>query len=160
MNNNAILFGFGCLAVWYGAKYYEAYRLAKNLEYQYVAFSYDNQSSNSITLGFWLDVENDNNKDIVLKYSNLNCYLNSTFAGQAYLPYQQVLRANRVNRILIAVDIQYKTAFSSFWNYFLMAATSVHLTVSGSLRFNGVLVPIPALQVKEFTLADAINKKD
>ena len=131
--------------------------MAKNLEWDYNSFSYDQQSRTSLTLSFYIDVNNSNNKDIVLKNSNLNCYLNSVYAGRAFLPYQQVLKANRVTRILIAVNIQYKQAFNQFWNYFLMAATSVHLTVSGSIRFDGVLVPIPALNVAEFTLKDAIS---
>lgn len=157
MNKNAVLLAFGFVAVVFGYKYVEAYNIAKNLEYEYVAFSYDKQNSNSLTISFYIDVKNDNDKDVVIKNSNLNCFLNSVYAGRAYLPYQQVLRANRVTRIIIAVNIQYKQAFEEFWQLFIMASTSVHLTVSGSIRFNGVLVPIPALTVAEFTLKDAIT---
>lgn len=150
----ALLFG-GAYVV---SKYKKAAELAENLEYTYSGFSYDQQSNTQITLSFYLDVKNKNNKDISLKYSSLNCYLNSQYAGRAFLPYPQVLKAGQTTTVAVAVVIRYKEVFREFWNAFLIFSTSVNLVVSGSLRFEGVLVPIPAIKVASFNLNDAIQK--
>lgn len=158
MDKSIIIYGLIAGGCYVGYKYYNASQLAKNINYKYAGFSYDQQNSRQITLSFYLEVTNNNNKDIALKNSSLNCYLNSQFAGRAFLPYQQVLKANATTPVAIAATIQYREVFREFWNTFLMAATAVNLVVSGSLRFDGVLVPIPAIRVASFTLNDAIEK--
>lgn len=149
-----------CLAaggVYIGGKYYSAYNLVQKLKFSLAEFSYDQQNRDSITLAFYINVQNPTNTSITVKNSSLNCYLNSSYAGKCFIPYTQVIQAQTTTKILIATTIYYKNIFSQWWQLFLQAATSVHLTIAGSIRFNGVMIPIPALTVAEFNLQNAIK---
>lgn len=157
-NKDILLFGFGLGILWIGSKYKNAYDLANKLTFSFREFSYDQQNRDSITLAFYLDVENPTNKNITVKSSNLNCYINSTYAGRCFIPYTQVIRARTTTKIIIATTVYYKNLFNQWWEWFLKASTSVHLTIAGSLRFNGVMIPIPSMTVAEFNLKNAITK--
>ena len=157
MTKDIILYGLAAGAVYLGYKYNSAYNLAQKLTFSYKEFSYDQQNNESLTLSFYLEVDNPTKENITIKSSSLSCYLNSSFAGRCYIPYTQVLKAGQKTKIIIATQIYYKNVFSGWWNYFLATSTSVHLTIAGSIRFNGVLIPIPSLNVYEFNLKNAIT---
>ncbi len=158
MNNDIIIFGIACGFFYLGNRYKKTYDLAQKLTFSFREFSYDQQNRDSITLAFYLDVENPTNKNITVKNSNLNCYINSTYAGRCFIPYTQVIRARTTTKIIIATTVYYKNLFNQWWEWFLKASTSVHLTIAGSLRFNGVMIPIPSMTVAEFNLKNAITK--
>lgn len=157
MDKNIILIGLGLGAIYLGSKYKSAYDLAKKLSFSFNEFSYDKQGKDSLTLSFYIDVNNPTKEDITIKNSALNCYLNSSYAGRCFIPYTQVLKAGQKTKILIAAQIYYKQVFDEWWNLFLQAATSVHLTIAGSIRFNGVMVPVPSMNIYEFNLKNAIT---
>lgn len=158
MDKDIILFGVALGIVYFGSRYKKAYDLAQKLTFSFSEFSFDRQDSNSITLAFYLDVDNPTKENITVQSSSLNCYLNSVYAGRCYIPYTQVIRAKTKTKIIIATTIYYKNVFSEWWQMFLQASTSVHLTIAGSIRFNGVLVPVPSMTVAEFNLKNAITK--
>ena len=156
-NKDILLFGIGLGILWIGSKYKNAYDLAKKLTFSFSEFSYDHQTRESVTLAFYLNVENPTDEAITIRNSNLNCYLNSTYAGRCYIPYPQVIKAKTTTKIIVATTIYYKNIFSQWWDMFLAASTSVHLTIAGSIRFNGVMIPIPSMTVAEFNLKNAIT---
>ena len=158
MDKNIILYGLGAAAVYGFVKYKKAYDVANKLTFTFKEFSYDQAGNSSITISFYVDVKNPTNENIVIRNSSLECYLNSIYAGKAFIPYTQVVKANSTTKIIISTTIYYKNVFSDWWQPFLTASTSVHLTVAGSIRFNGVLVPSPSLNVAEFNLQQAIEK--
>lgn len=157
MDKDIILYGLAAGAVYLGYKYNNAYKLAQKLTFKFKEFSYDQQSSTSLTLSFYIEVDNPTKEDITIKSSSLSCYLNSIYAGRCFIPYTQVLKAGQKTKIIIAAQIYFKEIFSEWWVLFLAASTSVHLTIAGSIRFNGVLVPIPSMNVYEFNLKNAIT---
>lgn len=158
MDKNIILIGLGLGAIYLGSKYKSAYDLAKKLSFSFKEFSYDSQNRESLTLSFYIEVDNPTKEDITIRNSALSCYLNSSYAGRCFIPYTQVLKAGKKTKIIIATQIYYKEIFSEWWALFLSASTSVHLTIAGSIRFNGVMVPIPAMNVYEFNLKNAITQ--
>lgn len=159
MDKDIILYGIAIGLFYFGSKYKKAYDLAQKLTISFSGeFSYDQQSSTSLTLAFYLNVENPTDENITISSSSLNCYLNSTYAGRCFIPYTQVIKARTTTKIIVATTVYYKNIFKDWWNYFLKAATSVHLTLAGSIRFNGVLVPVPSMTVAEFNLQNALTK--
>lgn len=158
MDKDIILFGVALGIAYFGSRYKKAYDLAQKLTFSFSEFGFDKMSDKSITLAFYLDVENPTKENITVQSSSLKCYLNSVYAGRCYIPYTQVIRAKTKTKIIIATTIYYKNVFGEWWNLFLSASTSVHLTIAGSIRFNGVLVPVPSMTVAEFNLKNAITK--
>lgn len=158
MDKDILLFGVALGIAYLGSRYKKAYDLAQKLTFSFSEFSYDQMSDKSITLAFYLDVDNPTKENITVQNSSLKCYLNSVYAGRCFIPYTQVIRAKTKTKIIVATTINYKNLFVQWWNLFLSASTSVHLTIAGSIRFNGVLVPVPSMTVAEFNLKNAITK--
>ena len=156
--NDLFKYGLFAVAGYFGIRYYNAYQVAKKLTISYTGFSLNSISNNNVQLGFWLSVENPTTDNLNISNSTLKIYLNGSYAGNCTVPYVQVVKASSTTKIYVVCNVAYKSVFANFWDAFLQASTSVTLTIAGNLRFNGVYCPVPAINIKQFSLKDALTK--
>lgn len=151
---------YGAIALlgYVGYRYYSTARVAKMLNVQFDSIMANAINKNQITIGISINVANKSNQSINVTDSKLKCYINGRYVGNAIIPYTQVISANSTSQVYLICQIYYKEVFAEWWNLFLQLATTVKLTVAGSLRFNDVYIPIPAIDIKNFTLSEEIKK--
>lgn len=149
-----LLFGGG----WFGLELLQVYRQAKKLIISYSKASLEYFNKNEVRIGFWLTVQNPSNEQFVINNSNLKIYLNTQYAGDCIIPYQQVIRAGEKSEIVVLAVIRYRSIFSEWWNLFLQGASNVQVRIAGSLKLNKIYAPIPAIDIYNFNLTEAISK--
>lgn len=137
-----------------GMRYYKAYKLGSKLNISFASIMANGINKNNFSIGVNINVENKSGDNITLSNSNLKCYINGRYVGNCVVPYTQIIKANSTTKIFVVCDVMYKSAFADWWNLFIEVATTVKLTIAGSLRFNGVYVPIPAIDIKEFSISE------
>lgn len=152
--------GILLLGGYLGYKYYKSYKLAENLDFQLVGVSSNGTSNGnkSFQIGLKIKVTNKASTQTTISNSKLKCYVNGRLAGIAQVPYTQVIKANGDTTIYLVCDIFYKNVFSEWWNLFIMSATTINLTIAGSLSFNGIFVPVPQFEIYEFSMKDVIDR--
>ena len=158
MNEFLKIAGLGLL-IYCGGRYYKSWKLGSKLKVSFASIMANGINKNNFSIGVNINVENNSNENIIVSNSNLKCYINGRYVGNCIVPYQQMIGANTTTKIFVVCDVMYKSAFADWWNLFLEVATTIKLTIAGSLRFNGVYVPIPAIDIKEFSLGEVFNKK-
>lgn len=153
-------FKYGALVLlgYVGYRYYSTARVAKMLNVKFDSIMANAINKNQITIGISINVTNKSNQSINVTDSKLKVYINGRYVGNAIIPYTQVISANSTSQVYLICQIYYKEVFAEWWNLFLQLATTVKLTVAGSLRFNDVYIPIPAIDIKNFTLSEEIKK--
>lgn len=151
---------YGAIALlgYVGYRYYSTARVAKMLNVQFDSIMANAINKNQITIGISINVINKSNQSINVTDSKLKCYINGRYVGNAIIPYTQVISGGSTSQVYLICQIYYKEVFAEWWNLFLQLATTVKLTVAGSLRFNDVYIPIPAIDIKNFTLSEEIKK--
>lgn len=140
-----------------GVRYYKAYKVAERIKITIKQITINSINKNAFQIGLSFLVANSANYNMTLSKSALKAYLNGKYAGLCYLPYVQIIQANTTSEIYIVCNIYYKETFKEFWNLLLNLATTAKLTIAGSLNFNGVLLPIPQINIYEFSLKDTIQ---
>lgn len=141
-----------------GWRYFNAYQLGSKLDVKISGVMANAISKNNFSIGINIDVTNTSNERITVGDSGLKCYINGKYVGLAKIPYTQIIMPNATTKIYVVCDVIYKEMFSEWWNLFIQVATTVKLTVAGSLKFNGVYVPIPAIDIKEFSMSQLFSK--
>ncbi len=137
-----------------GYRYWRAYKVGSNLDIEISGVMANAISKNNFSIGVNLDVTNKSTERITLSNSNLKCYINGRYVGVAKVPYTQIINASTTTKVFVVVDVFYKEVFAEWWNMFVQLATTVKLTIAGSLKFNGVYVPIPAIDIKQFKMSE------
>lgn len=140
-----------------GARYYKAYKVAERIKITIKQITINAINKNAFQIGIAFNVANSANYNMTLSKSSLKAYLNGKYAGLCRLPYVQIIQANTESEIYVVCDIYYKETFKEFWNLLLNLATTAKLTIAGSLNFNGVMLPIPQINIYEFSLKDTIQ---
>lgn len=140
-----------------GVRYYKAYKVAERIKITIKQITINAINKNAFQIGIAFNVANSANYNMTLSKSSLKAYLNGKYAGLCYLPYVQTIQANTTSEIYIVCNIYYKETFKEFWNLLLNFATTAKLTIAGSLNFNGVMLPIPQINIYEFSLKDTIQ---
>lgn len=154
MANDLLKYGAIGVLLYGGFRYYKAYKVGSNLEIEISGVMANAISKNNFSIGVNLDVTNKSKERITLSNSNLKCYINGRYVGVAKVPYTQIINASTTTKVFVVVDVFYKEIFAEWWNMFVQLATTVKLTIAGSLKFNGVYVPIPAIDIKEFKMSE------
>lgn len=154
MANDLLKYGAIGALLYGGYRYYKAYKVGSNLEIEISGVMANAISKNNFSIGVNLDVTNKSTERITLSNSNLKCYINGRYVGVAKVPYTQIINASTTTKVFVVVDVFYKEVFAEWWNMFVQLATTVKLTIAGSLKFNGVYVPIPAIDIKEFKMSE------
>lgn len=156
--NNIFKIGAIGLGTFFGFKYFNAISKAKNLKFAFSKITINAINSNAFQIGIWLKVSSTNNGNLTLSKSRLKAYLNGTLCGVAVLPYDQIINGQHTTDIYLVCDLYYKDTFKEWWNLLLKASTTATLTIAGGLVVAGTYIPIPALNVKEFSLKDTIQE--
>lgn len=154
MANDLLKYGAIGVLLFGGYRYWRAYKVGSNLDIEISGVMANAISKNNFSIGVNLDVTNKSTERITLSNSNLKCYINGRYVGVAKVPYTQIINASTTTKVFVVVDVFYKEVFAEWWNMFVQLATTVKLTIAGSLKFNGVYVPIPAIDIKEFKMND------
>ena len=141
-----------------GYRYFKAYQLGTMLDIKISGVMANAISKNNFGIGINIDVTNKSNERITVSNSDLKCYINGRYVGVAKIPYTQIVMPNATTKIYVVCDVLYKEIFSEWWNLFIQVATTVKLTVAGAIKFNGVFVPIPAIDIKEFSMSQLFEK--
>lgn len=156
--NNIFKIGAIGLGTFFGFKYFNAISKAKNLKFAFSKITINAINSNAFQIGIWLKVSSTNNGNLTLSKSRLKAYLNGTLCGVAVLPYNQIINGQHTTDIYLVCDLYYKDTFKEWWNLLLKSSTTATLTIAGGLVVAGTYIPIPALNVKEFSLKDTIQE--
>ena len=154
MANDLLKYGAIGVLIFGGYKYWRAYKVGSNLDIEISGVMANAISKNNFSIGVNLDVTNKSTERITLSNSNLKCYINGRYVGVAKVPYTQIINASTTTKVFVVVDVFYKEVFAEWWNMFVQLATTVKLTIAGSLKFNGVYVPIPAIDIKQFKMSE------
>lgn len=156
--NNIFKIGAIGLGTFFGFKYFNAISKAKNLKFAFSKITINAINSNAFQIGIWLKVSSTNNGNLTLSKSRLKAYLNGTLCGVAVLPYDQIISGQHTTDVYLVCDLYYKDTFKEWWNLLLKASTTATLTIAGGLVVAGTYIPIPALNIKEFSLKDTIQE--
>lgn len=154
MANDLLKYGAIGVLLFGGYRYWRAYKVGSNLDIEISDVMANAISKNNFSIGVNLDVTNKSTERITLSNSNLKCYINGRYVGVAKVPYTQIINASTTTKVFVVVDVFYKEVFAEWWNMFVQLATTVKLTIAGSLKFNGVYVPIPAIDIKQFKMSE------
>lgn len=154
MANDLLKYGAIGVLLFGGYRYWRAYKVGSNLDIEISGVMANAISKNNFSIGVNLDVTNKSTERITLSNSNLKCYINGRYVGVAKVPYTQIINASTTTKVFVVVDVFYKEVFAEWWNMFVQLATTVKLTIAGSLKFNGVYVPIPAIDIKQFKMSE------
>ena len=143
---------------WAGYRYYGLIQAVRKVSFSLTGATWNYLNKSRIQIGFWLSAKNDSEETLYIKDgSQLYIYLNGLKCGNVHVPYQQQVSGMSVGKIYVVADVYYQTAFGEFWNLFLNMATTATVMIAGKMTINSLIVPVPQIQIYEFSLKDAIQ---
>lgn len=159
MNTPAkIVMGIGAFL---GIAYYGTYRKAYNtfmkcrvaIDRVYL----DAIDRNGFILGVRVKVTNPTRNTLRISNGNkLYFYINNQRLAHVYVPYNQVILPEQDTELNLAVSADFSD-IGGWWNILLDVANTADIKVAGSLKINGLSVPIPPITVYRYNIENIIK---
>lgn len=155
-NSICLLVGGGLLYLFY--KYKKTYDIFKDaiINLGYISVVYFNK--NLISFGICIKISNIKETTYITD-SKLKIYLNGVYGANCEIPYQQQIKANEENEILLIANVYYKETFSEFWNLLLNSVQKIKIDISGKIKVNNIFVPIPQINIAETSIKELLSNK-
>lgn len=108
-------------------------------------------------LGIRLMITNPTNKSLnVTNGSKLYFYINNQRVAHVYVPYQQIITADGKSEINLAVAGEFADV-GGWWNYLIDLGNTADIKVAGSIKLDGLSVPIPPISVYRYNVEDIVK---
>lgn len=112
---------------------------------------------NGFILGVRVKVTNPTRNTLRISNGNkLYFYINNQRLAHVYVPYNQVILPGQDSELNFAVSADFSD-IGGWWNILLDVTNTADIKVAGSLRINGLSVPIPPIAVYKYNIEDIIK---
>lgn len=109
-------------------------------------------------IGIRLKITNPSSNSLRLSNGNkLFFYINNQKVAHVYVPYPQIIAPQDSSDINLAVSADFSD-MGGWWNYLLDISNTADIKVAGSIRINGLSVPIPPITVYRYNIEDIVKK--
>lgn len=153
-----ILLGVGgFLGIAYYGTYKKAYNTFSKCKVAIDRVYLDAIDRSGFILGVRLKVTNPTNNTLRISNGNkLYFYINNQRLAHVYVPYNQMILPQDVSEINLAVSANFSD-IGGWWNILLDVANTADIKVAGSLRINGLSVPIPPITVYRYNIDEIVK---
>lgn len=153
-----ILLGIGAFFV--GAYYFtyrKAYSTITKCRISIDRVYLDAIDKTGFILGIRLKIVNPTKNNLNLTNgTKLYFYINNQRIAHVYVPYQQVIMADGTSEVNLAVAGEFADV-GGWWNYLLDLSNTADIKVAGSLKLNGLSVPVPPITIYKYNVEDIVK---
>lgn len=159
MNTGAkVILGVGAFLI--GAYYFtykKAYDTLMKCKVSISRVFLDAIDKSGFIIGVRLLIENPTSQNLSLSNgTKLFFYINNQKVAHVYVPYQQVIQAGSKSEVALAVAGEFSDV-GGWWNYLLDLTNTADIKIAGSIKINGLSVPIPPISVYQYNIEDIVK---
>jgi hypothetical protein len=135
--------------------YYRLYDTVKKLILSLKGVTMEAITSDRITIGIQLLVQNPGNQAVYVQEIDLNFFINGRFISKLRNPAQQVVYPGGISNLFFLADVHYASAGGELFNVIKNGTDyRIDISISGNLYANGLPIPVPRLNVAELSAKD------
>lgn len=152
-----ILGAFALLGVGYYATYKRAYNTIMKCKFAIDRVYLDAIDKTGFVIGIRVKVTNPTGNSLrISNGNNLYFYINSQRVAHVYVPYTQIIQPDDQTELILAVTANFSD-INGWWNYLLDLSNTADIKVAGSIRIDGLPVPVPPLTVYQYNVENIVK---
>lgn len=147
----------GGFALIYGWTYRKAYNTIMKCRFAIDRVYLDAIDRSGFILGVRLKITNPTRNALTVSNGNkLYFYINNQRLAHVYVPYRQIILPEDTSEINLAISADFSD-IGGWWNVLLDVANTADIKVAGSIKLNGLSVPLPPVSVYKYNIENIIK---